>query len=119
MLPKDVAGDAVLRAIKTEMPHIRTKDWDFALDGSTKQNSKIRKGSAHEASLSYMQNMPRGEYGVANIKSELDLSNSLWKESIAKSLRDNDHPRTKDLASIGVRYVAGRGRGAKSRLGKL
>ncbi|AXI55767.1 hypothetical protein C1J05_15785 [Sulfitobacter sp. JL08] len=119
LLPEGVAGEAVLHAIEMEMPHIRTKDWGFVLDESLKQKSKIRKGSAHEALLAYMQNQSPGEYAVAKIKSDLDLSDSLWKESVAKALRVADHPLTKDLATIKVNYIAGRGRGAKSRMVKL
>lgn len=118
VLPEGVTGEAVLNAIVTEMPQIRVKEWDFVLDGSRRTEPKIRKGSAHEALLAYMQNQSPGEYTVAQIKSDLDLSDSLWKESIAKALRDDDHPLTKDLAGINVNYIAGRGRGAKSRLVK-
>lgn len=119
VLPEGVTGEAVLTAIEAEMPHIRTKEWDFVLDGSRQKRPKIRKGSAHEALLAYMENQSPGEYAVAHIKSDLEISDSKWKESIAKALRDADHPLTKDLAGIKVSYVAGRGRGAKSRLVKL
>lgn len=119
VLPEHATGDAILRAIEKEMPHINVKEWDFALDGSRQKKPKIRKGSAHEALLAYMRNQSPGEYAVAHIKSDLDLSDSLWKDSTAKALRDADHPLTKDLAGINVSYAAGRGRGAKSRLVKL
>ena len=119
VLPQDATGDAVLAAIESEMPHIQLKEWGFALDGLGKKKPKIRRGSAHEALSAYMQNQCPGEYPVAKIKSDLQLSDSLWKESISKALRDAEHPLTKDLAGIKVSYVAGRGRGAKSRLVKL
>ncbi|SDO38954.1 hypothetical protein SAMN05216196_105148 [Lutimaribacter pacificus] len=119
VLPEGVVGEAVLTAIKAEMPHIRTTEWDFVLDGTRKKKPKIRRGSAHEALLAYMLNQSPGEYRVAKIKADLELSDSLWKESIAKALRDADHPLTKNLAGIKVSYVAGSGRGAKSRLVKL
>lgn len=119
VLPEGAPGDAILSAIETEMPNICVKDWNFVLDGVRQKEPKIRKGSAHEALLAYMQNQPPGEYSVVQIKSDLDLSDSLWKESIAKALRDEDHPLTKDLAGIKVSYVPGQGRGAKSQLVKL
>lgn len=119
VLPEGVVGEAVLTAIEAEMPHIRTKEWDFVLDGTRERRPKIRRGSAHEAVFAYMQNQSPGEYSVAKIKSDLDLSDSLWKESVAKALRDQDHPLTTELAGIRVSYVAQRGRGAKPRLVKL
>jgi hypothetical protein len=118
VLPEDVTGEAILNAIETEMPKICVKEWDFGLDSSRKKEPKIRKGSGHASLLAYMRNQSPGEYAVAKIKSDLEMSDSKWKD-IAKVLHDADHPLNTELAGIKVSYVAGRGRGAKSRLVKL
>ena len=47
-----------------------------------------------------MGTQPPGEFDVKTIKDALDISNSVWKESIAPALREPDHPLTKSLAAM-------------------
>jgi hypothetical protein len=67
-----------------------------------------------------MLNQSPVEFDVKAIKKDLDISDSVWKESIAPALREADHPLTRSLAASNVSYaVEGRGRGARSLLVKL
>lgn len=120
VLPEDRTGDAILAAICSEMPGVRVKEWDFALDSQTTKVPSVRKGSSHEALVSYMQNQLPGEYLAKDIRADLEITESVWRESLAPSLRDRDHPLTQALEAINVTYqVTGKGRGAKSYLVKL
>ena len=120
VLPRDQLGDAVLDAIQSEMPGIVIAEWNFNLDDETKREIKVRRGSSHEAIVAYMGTQPPGEIDVRTVRDALDISDSVWKESVAQALRQSEHPLTRSLASIGVSYVVkGKGRGAQSLLIKL
>jgi hypothetical protein len=115
VLPPDSVGEAVLGAIKTEMPNIKVVDWAFEPDGP---QVKVRKGSHHEAVLSLMDQRRPGETSMSFIKAELRLTDSGVKE-LRRTLRDNSHPLTGELAKRRVRYrVDGVGRGSRSYLVK-
>ena len=77
-------------------------------------------GASHEAIISYMRSQPPGELDVATIKRDLDLADSVWKESVAPALRHPEHALTRSLAELGTTYVVrGKGRGAQSLLVKV
>jgi hypothetical protein len=112
ILPKDKTGDAILKDIRADMPDLKEVPWDFELDGA--KVKKARKGTSHEALITYMSNRLPGETALSSVKRELDLSPSKLKD-LKAVLRDTDHPTTIALRNIGVSYVVrGAGRGAKS-----
>lgn len=120
LLPNGRAGEAILNAIQSEMPGIAIAEWEFELDDAAKRETKVRRGSSHEAIISYMKSQPPGEIDVRAIREELQVSSSVWKESVAPALRQADHPLTQSLIELGVTYVVkGKGRGSKSLLIKL
>jgi hypothetical protein len=120
VLPRDQKGEAILQAIASEMPEVVVVDWNFDLDEKMSREPQVRRGSSHEAIISYMRNQSAGEFDVKTIKKDLDISDSVWKESIAPALREADHPLRRTLAAANVSYVVeGKGRGARSLLVKL
>jgi hypothetical protein len=113
VLPEDSTGDAILSAIKQEMPKIKVIDWEFEPDG---QRVAVRQGSNHEALLAFMDQRLPGETPWPEIKSALSLTRAGEKE-LRKVLRDDQHKLTKELTKRRIRYdVRGRGRGSKSYL---
>ena len=114
VLPKDQAGDAILKDILLDMPGINEVAWDFELDGPSVPT--VRKGSSHEALITYMTTRLPGETAMSTVRGELDLNDSTLKK-LKEVLGRADHPTTTALRDIGVRYVViGKGRGAKSYL---
>ncbi len=76
----------------------------------------VRKGSSHEALITYMTTRLPGETAMATVKAELSLTDNALKK-LKEVLGRADHPTTTALRDIGVRYVViGKGRGAKSYL---
>jgi len=113
VLPQGFRGDRYLDAIKQEMPGIGTKGWEFSLDGA---EVTVRKGSSHEALLTYMTNAPAGETPLSSVRQELELKPEGFK-SLKAALKDNGHPLTAQLKGIGVTLItSGYGRGSKSYL---
>ena len=112
VLPRGEVGQSILSNITTEMPNIKTVEWEYEIDGPTLR--KVRKGSSHEAILAYMQNAPAGELPVARLREEFELGQDTYK-ALLKTLRDQTHPLSQSLTEIGVTYHStGKGRGAKS-----
>jgi hypothetical protein len=95
------------------MPGINVKPWDFALDPP--KTKKPRAGSSHTRLIDYMANRPTGTVSLSDIQGELKLTNV---KKLRETLNDDDHPTTQALASMGVRYIPGVGRGSKSFLVK-
>jgi hypothetical protein len=116
ILPKDQTGDAILQDIRADMPGIVQVPWDFEMDGPVVP--VVRKGSSHEALITYMTTQLPGETAMTRVKDELDLNDSAFKK-LKEVLGKADHPTTTALRDMGVRYVViGKGRGAKSYLMK-
>lgn len=116
VLPRDADGDAILASILADMPGLKVADWPFEMDGP--KVKRPRKGSAHEALLSYMSSRLPGSTPLTAIKRELSLTDTGLKR-LKEVLGNKQHPTTKALNVISVEYaVTGRGRGAKSFLVK-
>jgi hypothetical protein len=64
---------------------------------------KVRKGSSHEALIILMSTRLPGETAMAIVKNELSLTDSALKK-LKEVLRNPDHPTTRALRDIGVRY---------------
>jgi hypothetical protein len=115
VLPKDADGDAILTNIKNDMPGLKVADWTFEMDGP--KVKRPRKGSSHEALISFMEARLPGKTPLSAIKRELSLSDTGLKK-LRETLGKKDHATTKALSALGVEYLAGGGRGAKSFLSK-
>jgi hypothetical protein len=95
-----------------DMPSIQEVPWAFELDGPTVP--KVRRGSSHEALITFMTTQPRGEMAMSIIKGELGLTDNALRK-LKQVLRNTDHPTTRALRDIGVRYFV---RGKKAYLMK-
>jgi hypothetical protein len=116
ILPEDQAGDTIMQDILADMPGIVEVPWAFELDGPAVP--VVRKGSSHEALITFMATQLPGEIPMTTVKAELDLKDSAFKK-LKEVLGKADHPMTTALRDMGVRYVVtGNGRGAKSCLMK-
>ncbi|MHC2561447.1 DEAD/DEAH box helicase family protein [Bradyrhizobium liaoningense] len=113
VLPQDAMGEAVLDAIKADMPGIAVRQWDFELDAP---KGKRPRESSHTRLIAYMEEQPAGTVSLTEIQHSLKLT-SLKK--LRETLNAADHPTTRVLADMGVKYVAGVGRGSKSFLMKV
>ena len=111
VLPIGTDGDAMLDHLKEEMPGAVFEAWAFELDGP---QERVRRGSSHEALLSFMGNRLPGETPMSLIQSELGLTPRTVKE-LRSVLRKDSHDLTKSLAEVGVRYLtSGMGRSSRS-----
>ncbi len=116
VLPRDQIGDAILQDIRADMPGIQEMPWAFELDGPIVPT--VRKGSSHEALITYMTTRPPGETAMSTVKDALGLSDNTLKK-LKEVLGRADHPTTTALRNMGVRYfVRGKGPGARAFLMK-
>lgn len=109
VLPQDEVGDAILDAIKLDMPGINVKPWEFELDAP--KGRRPRNGSSHVRVIEYMADHAAGPVPLSELQSALQLR-SLKK--IREALNDSEHPMTQALTDMRVKYVPGVGRGSKS-----
>ncbi|WGR70283.1 MULTISPECIES: hypothetical protein [unclassified Bradyrhizobium] len=115
VLPSGDQGDDILAVIRREMPGLQVVDWPFEPDGP-----KVRRGSAgtpHERLLTFMGNRAPGRTSMTVVARELGLKSSA-KKDLQKNLRNENHRTTLALKTMGITYVASRGRGGKSELVK-
>jgi hypothetical protein len=113
VLTEDAMGDAILDDIKADMPGLDVRPWDFALDPP--KAKKPRVGSSHERLITYMAAQSTGTVSLSDIQLDLCLTSV---KKLRETLNDAEHPTTKALADLGVKYVPGVGRGSKSFLVK-
>jgi hypothetical protein len=112
ILPQDKTGDAIFQDILADMPSLRVVPWAFELDGPKVR--KVRKGSSHDALISYMTSRLPGETAMSNVQRELGLE-PLKLKKLKAVLATPDHHTTTALRDIGVTYVVrGVKRGAKA-----
>ncbi len=116
VLPSGERGEYVLSAIRREMPGLHVVDWPFEPDGP-----KVRRrdtGTPHGRLLTFMENRAPGRTSLQVVARELGLKQTAKKE-LQKNLRNENHPTTLALKTMGVTYaVTGKGRGGKSELVK-
>ncbi|UPT96301.1 hypothetical protein J4G48_0046040 [Bradyrhizobium barranii subsp. apii] len=112
VLPQDAMGEAVLDAIKADMPGIAVRQWDFDLDPP---KGRSPRESSHTRLIAYMEEQPAGTVSLTEIQHSLKLTSI---KKLRETLNAADHPTTQALADMGVTYVAGVGRGSKSFLMK-
>ena len=116
VLPADSMGDAILTDIKADMPDIEVVPWSFEMDGPKVR--RPREGSSHQPLLTLMRNTEPGEsVPLSTIQRELALKPA-GLSKLREVLRNDTHATSKALVELGVKYVSGRGPGAKSFLVK-
>lgn len=116
MLPSGDRGEDILAAIRREMPGLAVVDWPFDPDGP----KAWRRGAEtpHGRLLTFMENRAPGRTSLPVLARELGLK-SCAKKELQKNLRNENHPTTLALKTMGVTYiVSGKGRGARSELMK-
>jgi hypothetical protein len=111
VLPTDKTGDAILQDIRSDMPGLNMVTWDFKLDGL--KTRQPRKGTSHEALLTFMANRLPSETAMSTVKSALDLSPKKLK-NLKEALSKPEHPTTAALQKLGIGYVV-RGAGSASK----
>lgn len=116
VLSADSMGDAILTDIKADMPDIDVVPWSFEMDGP--KVLRPREGSAHAGLITLMRNTEPGEcVPMTAVQRALGLK-PRGMDKLRAVLRNASHATCKALHEIGVEYVSGRGRGAKSFLVK-
>jgi hypothetical protein len=114
VLPKDAMGDAVLDDIKADMPGIKVRPWDFALDAPKEKKPRI--GSTHGRVIDYMSKQAAGSVvSLSTIQHDLQLPSV---KKLRETLNNGEHPTTQRLKEECVDYIRGIGRGSKSYLVK-
>jgi hypothetical protein len=114
VLPQDAMGDAVLDDIKVDMPGIKVRPWDFALDAP--KEKKPRTGTTHIRLIDYMsKHVDTGPVSLSTVQHDLQLSSV---KKLRETLNNGEHPTTQHLKAIGWNYIPGIGRGSKSYLVK-
>ncbi|KJC55619.1 hypothetical protein UB31_00495 [Bradyrhizobium sp. LTSP849] len=113
VLPQDKTGEAVLDAVRADMPGLNIVPWNFELDGPKVRQP--RNGSSHARLISYMADVQPGMLSLSSVQHELHIGKSgLGK--LRETLNNVEHETTKALGALGVQYIPGGGRGAKSYL---
>jgi hypothetical protein len=115
VLPHDKTGEAVLDAVRADMPRLNIVPWDFELDGPKVRQP--RSGSSHARLISYMANVPPGTLSLSSVQHELRIGKS-GLSKLRETLNNAGHETTKALRALGVQYIPGGGRGTKSYLQK-
>jgi hypothetical protein len=105
-------ADEILADVQAQMPGVKTLDWSFEIDGP--KVSRIRAGSKHEALLAYMRNRLPGEVDLSVAQGEIGFN----RKRMMEDLRDTQHALTRALNALGVVYVPGKGRNARTFLVK-
>lgn len=108
VLPQDAMGDAVLDDIKADMPGIKVKSWDFALDPAKEKKPRIE--SSHSRLIDYMSKRGAGPVSLSTVQHDLQLSSV---KKLRETLNNGEHPTTQALREMGVNYIPGIGRGSK------
>jgi hypothetical protein len=117
VLPTGDRGDDILTAIRREMPGINVADWPFDPYAGPKARRRGA-GTPHGRLLTFMENRAPGRTSMQLIARELGLKPNA-KKDLQKNLRNENHPTTLALKTMGVTYVVtGVGRGGKSELVK-
>lgn len=98
LLPRGLAGEVLLEAIRNQMPGINCLPWDF-----TKAKRKDHPSNHEEALCRFVSSMAQGRLTVAEAKKQLGISPSTW-ERIAAKLRSPETDLAKRLAESGVHY---------------
>lgn len=112
VLPRGDRGTEILQHIRQELPNVSVQGWDFELDGP-KVRVK-RAGLPQERLVTFMEHRNPGRTSMSVVGREFGLTPQQRKD-LQKMLRDENHPTTLALTTVGVSYGSeGKGRGAKS-----
>lgn len=119
ILPRDVTGDYLLQALRTEMPHINVQDWEFELDSDKPaKGGRPRRTDHVEAVIAYMKTVTPGVYTATMLRKALGIARNTWQDLKARLL-DPETPEGKQLAEIGVSFKVERSRKGYEKLSLL
>ncbi len=113
MLPLDSTGNAVLGAIKEEMPGIQEGFWDFGGFG-TRSAGRPKKSAHAEGLLKWVAGAMAGSYSSTEVKSILGIPSSTW-ERMVKDMKRVGSELYVSIENLGASYVAN-GKGRRSYL---
>ena len=112
MLPKNELGEDILEGIKTLMPGIKVRDWNY--DSTSKR--KVRRSNHEPALIKYFETMDIGRIASSRIKSLLGIPDTTF-ERIAAKMKDKTTELYKVMKELKVVYQSvGSGRGNRSYL---
>ena len=102
VLPQDTTGEAILEAIRADMPGLSVVPWEFDLDGPKARSPRVN--SSHAKLLGYMETEPSGAVSLSHIQHALGISEAALRK-LRETLNNKDHETTKALSAQGVQYV--------------
>ena len=77
-VPSGARGDALVEAIKTEMPGIRVSKWQFGLDGSDGKQTRKPRSNHLESALVFLEKCECGTYKAGQLQHHLGISRQTW-----------------------------------------
>jgi hypothetical protein len=112
LLPKNELGEDILEGIKTLMPGIKIKDWNY--DSISKR--KIRRSNHEPALIKYFEIMDIGRISSSGLKNFLGIPDTTFERIISK-MKDETTELNKVMKKLKVIYQSvGSGRGNRSYL---
>ena len=99
VLPRGERGTEILQYIRKELPNVSVQDWAFELDGPKVRVN--RSGLPQERLVTFMTHRNPGHTYISVIGQEFSLKPPQRKD-LQKVLRDENHPTTLALKTIGV-----------------
>ena len=110
LLPKNELGEDILEGIKTLMPGIKVRDWNY--DSISKR--KIRRSNHEPALIKYFETMDIGRIASSRIKSLLGIPDTTFERIVAK-MKDKTTELYKAMKKLKVVYKPS-GKGQRSYL---
>jgi hypothetical protein len=110
LLPENELGEDILEGIKTLMPGIKIKDWNY--DSISKR--KIRRSNHEPALIKYFETMDIGRISSSRIKNFLGIPDTTFERIIVK-MKDKTTELYKAMKELKVVYTPS-GKGQRSYL---
>jgi hypothetical protein len=111
MLPPGGLGEKILDGIRTEMPGLVVKEWQYDY---LKRGKAGRKANAEESVFRYAKTMLPGKHPAGEVRAHLGISPRQW-ERLMSTLKSPESSFACSLAERGIRYVIeGAGRSVRS-----
>ncbi len=113
VLPTDSAGDAVLGAIKKEMPGIQEDVWEFP-GFESKPPGRPKKSAAALALITWVKGAMAGAYTAREVKESTGIKRSAW-DRLVKEMKDAGSELCESLKEADAILVTS-GKGSRSYL---
>ena len=110
MLPKNELGEDILEGIKTLMPGIKVRDWDY--DSISKR--KVRRSNHEPALIKFFETMDIGRVASSRLKNFLGIPDTTFERIVAK-MKDKTTELYKAMKKLKVVYKPS-GKGQRSYL---